>query len=75
MARIDRKPKDNTPLAVLCKILCNGVFNDVCGANETTYNAILVLLDLIDDKTAAQIRGQIEKRGERYKYKDQDYDI
>jgi hypothetical protein len=44
------------------------VFDDKHGANETTYNALLVLGEAIDKKTANDIKNKVREDDGRYKY-------
>lgn len=64
-----RKTDDKSdPLLSLYKILCNAVFDDEYGANETTYNALMILGEAIDRKAAKEIAQKISKADERYRY-------
>ena len=56
------------PLAVLYKVLCNAVFDDVAGTNQTAYNALMILGDLVDKDAAADVKKKISEKNGRYRY-------
>lgn len=56
------------PLIVLYKTLCNAIFDDEYGANQTAYSALMILGDAIDKKTRADIDAKIIVEDGRYKY-------
>jgi hypothetical protein len=66
------KPKNfgdkSSPLINLYRILCNAVFDDPLGANETTYNVLMILGEAIDKTTAKEIARKVEYRDGRYRY-------
>lgn len=59
-----------SPLVVLYKILCDAIFDDEHGANETTFNALSILGDAIDKKMAKEIKAKVKKEDDRYKYEE-----
>lgn len=64
----NRQKTTDTPLVVLYKILCDAVFDDEHGANETTFNALSILGNAIDKKIAKEITDKVTKEDDRYKY-------
>jgi hypothetical protein len=63
--RFDAEP---SPLAVLYKILCNAVFDDIAGTNQTAYNALMILGNLVDKEAAADVKKKISEKNGRYRY-------
>ena len=57
-----------SPLTVLYQLLCNAVFEDEHGANQTTYNALMILGAAIDKDVADSINRKLVKEDDRYKY-------
>jgi len=68
MAQPKKFDAAENPLTVLYKTLCNALFDDDCGVNETAYSALMILGDAIDKKTRKQIDDKIVNDGGRYKY-------
>lgn len=62
--------KELNPLTVLYQILCNSVFEDKYGANETAYKALQILGDMINKEAASAIQKKIVEKKGRYKYAD-----
>lgn len=56
------------PLAVLVRIIANGLFDDKYGTNATAYHAILILAELVDKPFAAELRKKITRYRNRYRY-------
>lgn len=63
--RFDAAP---SPLAALYKVLCNAVFDDIAGTNQTAYNALMILGDLVDKEAAADVKKKISEKNGRYRY-------
>ena len=59
-----------SPLAVLYQVLCNAVFDDEHGANQTTYNALMILGAAIDKEVTADINSKITETDGRYRYEE-----
>lgn len=57
-----------SPLTALYQILCNAVFDDEHGANQTTYNALMILGAAINKKAAEEINNKVIQEEGRYKY-------
>lgn len=68
MAKKKRFDAEPNPLAVLYKILCNAVFDDIAGTNQTAYNALMILGDLVDKDAAAAVKKKISEKNGRYRY-------
>lgn len=63
--RIDIK---TNPLAVLFKILANALLEDERGINQTAYNALSVLAELIDKRLATELDKKSAEKNGRYRY-------
>lgn len=58
------------PLTVLYQVICNAAFEDEHGANQTLYNALMILGAAIHKETAKEINKKITQEEGRYKYAD-----
>ncbi|NDG03984.1 MAG: hypothetical protein EB121_01330, partial [Alphaproteobacteria bacterium] len=59
-----------SPLTVLYQVLCNAVFEDEHGANQTTYNALMILGASIDKDVADSVNKKLREEDGRYKYEE-----
>jgi len=53
---------------VLYQILCNAVFEDEHGANQTTYNALMILGAAIDKDVTDAVNKKLTEEDGRYRY-------
>ena len=64
-----RRPNHvKNPLVVLYQVLCDAVFEDEHGANQTTYNALMILGAAIDKEATDAINQKVTEEDGRYKY-------
>lgn len=68
MSNQRRNKHVKNPLVVLYQVLCNAVFEDEHGANQTAYNALMILGAAIDKDVTSAINEKVTKEEGRYKY-------
>lgn len=62
---------DYNPLTVLFKILANGLLEDEHGINGTSFNALLLLGEVIDgDLLSEYLEKRVHEQNGRYRFDD-----
>jgi hypothetical protein len=68
MTKTKRLDIKTNPLAVLFKILANALLEDRYGIDQTAYNALCILAEVIDERLATELRKKTKEHNSRYKY-------
>lgn len=64
----DKQKTTDTPLVVLFKILATALLEDEQGINETAFNALTIMGELIDKRMMDDLRKKVENNDGRYYY-------
>lgn len=65
----NKQKTTDTPLVVLFKILATALLEDEHGINETAFNALTIMGELIDKRMMDDLRKKVENNDGRYYYR------
>jgi hypothetical protein len=64
----NKQKTTDTPLVVLFKILATALLDDEYGINETAFNALSIMGNLINARMMDDLRKKVELKDGRYYY-------
>jgi len=64
----NKQKTTDTPLVVLFKILATALLDDEHGINETAFNALTIMGNLINTRMMDDLRKKVERKDGRYYY-------